>query len=49
MAHLIQVTHQYVANVELMNIFLVRVKGNLFTCLIKLLKPPEENGEEVQL
>ena len=49
MAHLIQATHQYVANVELVNIFLVRVKGNLFTCLTKLLKTPEENGIEIQL
>jgi len=44
-AHLTQATHQYVANVKLMNIFLVRVKGNLFTCL----KTPEEYGLEVQL
>jgi hypothetical protein len=41
-AHLVQATHQYVAIVELINIFLARVKGNLFTSLIKWLKPPEE-------
>jgi hypothetical protein len=48
-AHLIQETHQYVANVELINIFLVRAKGNLFTCFIEMLKTPEEYGVEVQL
>lgn len=48
-AHLIQATHQYVANVEFTNIFFVRVKGNLFTCLSKFLKTPEEYGLEVQI
>jgi len=48
-AHLIQAAHQYVENVELMNIFLVRLKGNLFTCFTELLKTSEEYGVEVQL
>lgn len=41
-AHLVQATHQNVAIVELINIFLARVKGNFFTSLIKWLKTPEE-------